>query len=1802
MADIDKEDFEQFQELPNNLKKAAAAAADLKRVLVDASDMANVLAESFGKVARSMQIGSSEMKKSLQMGEDILRTVNERNKAELISSAQLGMSIKKLTEIRDIKSDMFNTEKVAISEIYTAYSKQVALSASDLANRQNIANISKQLSADEAATATTIYQRNAAINLQLQQRFGLVKDESAIMSQNIKILSEQFGVQEKLNRSLNDSVTSIKAITFGEQIKSQATLLYQANEITNAYKNQNNFAILLNKQQSGLILSSKELETAYTNIQKKLSNTSDSANSLTINIKQSNSVFDMVAKSVDGVAQSIKSAINTTVGLNNETANVALQYNAIARESANVEKYVDQLNVATETTYKLLSKSSMAAFDMSKQFVLVKKESYGVLESIIDINSKTSVLSNSISKISTTLASKYDIPLKTSIEGISDFSKKALDVISKIPNALDIAAASSKTVKVDINDMAVAARKLQESLLYSNKELTNSTALIDGVYSKTKLIIDLEQKSNRSSALEDKKMTAEQIAILIKRQTSFNLLKEKAVDLNRQELDGINQQNSALSQLAAKVKSIFSEQKASYKAAVDQQTSSRDMLKTMISDSNAVLKITDQQIAKTKQLEATGEKQVLLLEKQKSIYMDMFDPMVKGAVALGSKTKEVFSAYSSISSVSKSIASSEKQTTEQILKRQTVYEGMFKTMTDGTSAVKAKTEEISAAYASISPIAKSIAASEKQTTEQAIKRSSVYRDMFKIMIDGTDTVRAKTAEMSEAYASTSPIAKAITAAEKQTTEQVTKRKAAYESMFKAMANGTDTVRVKTEEISAAYTSISPIAKNIALSEKQAAEQTFKRKTAYEGMFKTAVSDTNILSKTVKYIDDVFSKTKLKIKGMASDERERISILRQQQSLNKNILTTLVDGSKSFGKETKTNISSIDRLSSGVKMVVENQKEITAQVEQQKTISSGMLNPLFDTYKKISEKATALKNTTSKLAMDIMSIGSDSKARAAIEGMNESAKSMRKEYSQTNLQAEKLNKRATQTAYEISRTADVTTKVSAATEKFSDKLTSVKSNITEVSKRAASISSGIETTAKNSNTLSAVFDAVKKSSGFVSTNVLNATDKMSKLAKAVPRDGMNAVVKFSSNTLDLVSKTQQKMIQVSAESKTLGTNISDINQQSTSLLNTENDINQRLKISTSLKNNLVDQSSKLYTQQVQTNSLREQELVQLKKSNDIGKTTYLNQVNIGTAEKTTISQIIKQQTEQSNLNALKQQALDSDKKYYNNHFSMSKLLQSDEKNMSVGLVVRAKQLLDLKAKYKGVNDVAGALPDIWEKIQATLMPVAANTMPSMINVSKVLGGEFSAINELVAGISTPIGKMLQSLLSSTDATNKFELSWSNIFANLIKSKDAGKLFEQVMSLNKDKSLDVKNVFDQINDVLQKSKGGLADFFAPLEKSATPVSFFRNIAANMLKFSRTASGTSKFLAPIAGFGASLFKVFGLVAKFAGPIGMIVNAIQVAWDVGQKFISTLTEGGASIGTAILNALSFIPNAIYDALLKPFVSAIETVAELFGVKLDIVGLLKNMAAGIVNIGSKIFEPIFQAWNNITGSFTGENGLGKKIYDGISSFSQMIYGALLTPITSAWNLVTGLFSSFPEKLAETISSTAKSIASIAFEIITNPFKMAISVISGLFGASGEFKNIFIDGLKSIGSYISSFISTPFKAVMDLFGRTNPANRSIVGAGDVTKQAAPILQEAPSTTMNEIETGQLRDAIRELTAAVNGLRTAAIAPTAAAASSKLDTSKLESKLDNLTNLMMSGAIRVYLDGKEVSAAMAGIGR
>lgn len=297
--------------------------------------------------------------------------------------------------------------------------------------------------------------------------------------------------------------------------------------------------------------------------------------------------------------------------------------------------------------------------------------------------------------------------------------------------------------------------------------------------------------------------------------------------------------------------------------------------------------------------------------------------------------------------------------------------------------------------------------------------------------------------------------------------------------------------------------------------------------------------------------------------------------------------------------------------------------------------------------------------------------------------------------------------------------------------------------------------------------------------------------------------------------------------------------------------------------------------------------------------------------------------------------------------------------------------------------------------------------------------------------------------------------------------------------------------------------------------------------RNIAAWFLKgaryvetFADGLSGIFKVFKPFASIIGSVLKGFASFAKFLGPIGWIVTAIQFVVSLWTRFSNLFSSDKfvkADWPTKFVLGLEAIGGALYDVLLQPFVDVYQWIKK-----------------------------------RLMGNSPSEIGLG--IVDGIKAVGGMLLDVIISPFKAGFEFVTSAFSY--------VVNSIKNVASDIFGFITSPFKKAMEFV------------------KSI----------------PLFGK-------LFGGNDIGTAAKPQVDNSTIENSSIIEVKNLdalRDVVQELTNAVANLATAA--PAAAGATATMNTSGIEAKLDTLTNLLTGGAVRVYLDGKDVSSAMSGIGR
>jgi hypothetical protein len=341
---------------------------------------------------------------------------------------------------------------------------------------------------------------------------------------------------------------------------------------------------------------------------------------------------------------------------------------------------------------------------------------------------------------------------------------------------------------------------------------------------------------------------------------------------------------------------------------------------------------------------------------------------------------------------------------------------------------------------------------------------------------------------------------------------------------------------------------------------------------------------------------------------------------------------------------------------------------------------------------------------------------------------------------------------------------------------------------------------------------------------------------------------------------------------------------------------------------------------------------------------------------------------------------------------------------------------------------------------------------------------------------------------------------------------------------------------KNVFSTIKNLFS---GGSVSMFKPL------LSIF--------------SGVGGVFGPIFKGLSTLFKFAGVFAKFLGPIGLIINAVQVLWELGSQLMDIWSDDNLNIGQKILKSILAIPGAIFDVLISPFIDIGVWVLRKFGFDIP-----DEMVVGIKSVSKKIFQAITMpfAWaldwlyDTFLGKSPSQIGLG--IVDGLASVGSMIFDAL-----------------------------------------SSPFKKVMNFVSGIFGKNVGIARMIVDAIKSMGGTIFNTLSSAFKKVME-FVSSIPLIGRFFGGKDASKaaiEAKSIVESKINHMVEIVNMDELKMSIDKLTDAISSLGGAAGGATPVVNVNN-NSDAMISKLDELINLLTGGAVAVHMDGTLVSKALA----
>jgi hypothetical protein len=692
--------------------------------------------------------------------------------------------------------------------------------------------------------------------------------------------------------------------------------------------------------------------------------------------------------------------------------------------------------------------------------------------------------------------------------------------------------------------------------------------------------------------------------------------------------------------------------------------------------------------------------------------------------------------------------------------------------------------------------------------------------------------------------------------------------------------------------------------------------------------------------------------------------------------------------------------------------------------------------------------------------------------------------------------------------------------------------------------------------------------------------------------------MNDIANASEQTTAMLGSNPSKLMKSAIAARALGTDMNKIVASQRKLLDYSSSINDELELSALLGKSVSFQKARQLAYDGDIAGAAKATLDTVKKAGDFEKMSVYQREKLAVAAGMELKDLSKMIAVEKQRDAI---LLGGDQA------AKDKLLaqEAELENLKNMASLDDANLVKQNEKVLMQQKMQGMMSNFANTFQSLLVSLADILEPVVRVVAMILLPAFKIVSALIRGMLKPILNIGQALMGNAENTKKFAAFAEKVSAVMVTVYDWSEKIGEVIGeifLALNRVTGIARLFGSNFDAVAST----AKLISSLATSiASNFGFLKTIFQSVVPFVEfIASGFSRvynLFKPLISMASNFFgvaskgasfvgpfvKVFGTIAKLAGPIGLIINAVQVVVDLVGQFMDIWSSDDMDIGEKILKSFVAIPKALYNVLVQPF---IDMAAWLLNWMWPGVG--DSMLKGIKSVGDAIFGGLKWPFQKMFGWFKNDSGiagqspseLGLMIVDGIKAIGSMLLDVITFPFRTAFNFISGIFGG-DGNLGTSIVDGIKSSFGAAFDFITSAFSLVV------------------DSIKNAASEIFGFITSPFKKALD-FVKNIPFIGKLFGGNDIATESKPQIDSTTMETAGVIEVKNLdalREVVQQLTDAVANLGKSDKTETLTAGT-KIDTSALEAKLDTLTNLLVGGAVRVYLDGSDVSAAMSATGR
>lgn len=623
---------------------------------------------------------------------------------------------------------------------------------------------------------------------------------------------------------------------------------------------------------------------------------------------------------------------------------------------------------------------------------------------------------------------------------------------------------------------------------------------------------------------------------------------------------------------------------------------------------------------------------------------------------------------------------------------------------------------------------------------------------------------------------------------------------------------------------------------------------------------------------------------------------------------------------------------------------------------------------------------------------------------------------------------------------------------------------------------AMVSANLGVSVTDSAKIKGMFESIAESTGTTGDGLIKSAAALAKMGGVAPRAVMKDIATASGATLSFLAKSPVALMRAAVEARRLGTTVANMSASARGFLNYQDSITSELEASALLGKALNFQEARAAAYAGDVVKSRELALRQIAKAGDFTKLNVYQQEALAKAAGMTVDEIIKQQNQQKLLAKLEA----TRPELYAKYKAMQDKLRENEKAAAGDLEKQAEEMAKQQLMQGEMNKLTNAFRAIWTDITDALLPIANVIMPILITTVRGLAVVFKVIGGLIRGLFSPIEKFFDSFRSGNESALKLEEIFAKIGPTVEKITAfavglTGTLMHAVTGVATMYAMMIPVV-----NIFSKLKISIGQAFQPFTVLSD---MFTDIATRIENFAGRLRGLFRIFTPFVNMGSSVFKLFGMIAKFAGPIGLVVNVIQFAFSLFKRFSEM--EWGDSIGENILLGIKAIGGALYDVLIQPF---------------------------------------FDVWNWVSDKLMGKSPskLGLGIVNGIKSIGSMLLNALTSPFKNAFNLISGIFSG-RSGVGTKIVESLKSVGEFIFDALTWPFRQLIKfarkipIIGKLFGGGNADNSIDISAEAKSKAEASAVPSIEVKGMPELKESIDKLTDAITKLGGAGGTAAPIV-------------------------------------------------------------------------------------